>query len=122
MADKGKGKQPRKGIRGSERGPNRPAPAMHIHQPHLVHVVSISANGRNATAHAHTITTAPPVPAYGEEDFATNAAVESADFSYDLGDTLLAAEFQEPETDGIVLMSKKKVYDNSVYIHYYSFV
>jgi hypothetical protein len=88
---------------------------MHIHQPHLGEVVSVSANGRSAMAHPHVIITEPSVPAY-QEDVTTNAAVESLDFSYDLGDTTLLAEVQEPETDGIVLMSKRKVYANSVHI------
>jgi hypothetical protein len=51
---------------------------------------------------------------YGQEDAATNAAVESWNFSYDLGDTSLMGEIQGPETDGIVLASRKKVYENSV--------
>ncbi|KAJ7828551.1 hypothetical protein B0H14DRAFT_3718702 [Mycena olivaceomarginata] len=45
------------------------------------------------------------------EDFGTNAAVEDTDFSYDLGDSALVPEIQEPASDGIIL--KRKVYENS---------
>jgi hypothetical protein len=89
---------------------------MHIHQPHFGQVVSVSANGRSAIAHAHVVNTQSraAIPSYVQEDLATNAAVESWDFSYDLGDTTLLGEVQAPETDGIVLAKKKKVYENSV--------
>jgi hypothetical protein len=96
------------------RGGNRPAPAMHIHQPHIAQVVSVSANGHSAIARPHVLETEPYVPDYVQEDFVTNAAVESCDFSYDLGDTSLLGEIQEPESDGIVFTSKRKVYENSV--------
>ncbi|KAJ7055520.1 hypothetical protein C8F01DRAFT_1087830 [Mycena amicta] len=102
-----------KGHRGSARAP---PPAMHIHQPHLGQVVSTSANGRTATAHAHVVATQPraAIPSYIQEDIQTSAAVEDWDFSYDLGDTTLLGEVQGPETDGIVLTTKKKkVYENS---------
>ncbi|KAF7365867.1 CxC2 domain-containing protein [Mycena venus] len=55
----------------------------------------------------------PNVPSYFEEDFQTNAAVESVDFSYDLGDTALVGEVQELGSDGIILKSRRKVYQNS---------
>ncbi|KAJ7699780.1 hypothetical protein B0H14DRAFT_3528323 [Mycena olivaceomarginata] len=89
---------------------------MHIHPPHFGQVVSVSANGRSAIAHAHVVNTQSQaaIPSYVQEDLATNAAVESWDFSYDLGETLLG-EVQAPETDGIVLAKKKKVYENSDY-------
>ena len=75
----------------------------------------MSVNGRSAMARPHVIVTEPNIPAY-QEDVTTNAAVESLDFSYDLGDAALLPEVQEPETDGIVLTSKRKVYENSVSI------
>jgi hypothetical protein len=50
---------------------------------------------------------------YAQEDLVTNA-VESWDFSYELGDTSLMGEVQPPDNDGILLISKKKVYKNSV--------
>jgi ATP-dependent DNA ligase len=56
----------------------------------------------------------PNVPSYFEEDFQTNAAVESIDFSYDLSDTALVGEVQELGSDGIILKSRRKVYQNSV--------
>jgi hypothetical protein len=65
---------------------------MHIHQPHFAQVVSVSANGRNASAPAHVIPTEPTLSAYNQEDIVTNAAVENWDFSYDLGDTALVGE------------------------------
>jgi hypothetical protein len=96
-------------------GRDRPTvPAMHVHQPHFVQVVSMSSNGHSVTAPAHTLQTHPSVPSYFEEDFQTNAVVESIDFSYDLGDTALVGEMQEPALDGIILKSRRKVYQNSV--------
>jgi hypothetical protein len=87
---------------------------MHIHQPHFATVVSVSSSGRAATTQTHSVRTQPNLPAYVQEDMTTNAAVESWEFSYDLGDTALVGEVQAPEADGILLMSKKKVYENSV--------
>ncbi|KAJ7772152.1 hypothetical protein B0H14DRAFT_2539080 [Mycena olivaceomarginata] len=86
---------------------------MHIHQPHLGEVISMSANGRSATTESHVVDTHASIPSYVQEDVATNAAVESWDFGYDLGDPSLVGEVQEPETDGIML--KRKVYQNSDY-------
>jgi hypothetical protein len=90
---------------------------MHVHQPHFAKVISVSSNGRNATARAHVVNTEPRIPDYVQEDAATNAAVENWEFSYDLGDTTLVGEVQVPVNDGIVLKSKKKVYENSVRIN-----
>ncbi|KAJ6528208.1 hypothetical protein B0H19DRAFT_1275002 [Mycena capillaripes] len=90
-----------------------PPPAMHTHNHHIAEVVSISANGRTATSTVHVVETGSSMPDYIQEDLATNAAVEHWDFSYDLGDTSLQPEVQPPETDGISMTSKKKVYDNS---------
>jgi hypothetical protein len=105
-------------------------PTMHVHQQHFAQVVSVSSNGRSVTAPAHTLQTHPNVPSYFEEDFQTNAAVESFDFSYDLGDTALVGEVQDPMSDGIILKSRRKVYQNSVgrqpvlamYTHFLFFV
>lgn len=87
---------------------------MHIHQPHVAQVVSVSANGRAAIAPTHAVHTQPSLPDYAQEDMDTNAAVESWDFSYELGDTSLVGEVQPLDNDGIRLTSKKKVYENSV--------
>ncbi|KAF8182181.1 hypothetical protein K438DRAFT_1975719 [Mycena galopus ATCC 62051] len=84
---------------------------MHIHQPHIGEVVSVSANGCTAATHTHVVSSEPSVPEYFQEDVITNAALEDFDFSYDLGDTALLGETQEPETDGIQM--KRKVYQNS---------
>ncbi|KAF8122730.1 hypothetical protein K438DRAFT_2004166 [Mycena galopus ATCC 62051] len=88
---------------------------MHIHQPYVAEVVSVSANGRTATSHVHAVDIQPSLPGYSQEDIVTNGAVESWEFSYDLGDTSLLAEVQAPNTDGIVLTAKRKVYKNSDY-------
>ncbi|KAJ7029322.1 hypothetical protein C8F04DRAFT_1264984 [Mycena alexandri] len=89
---------------------------MHAHEAHIAEVVSVSSSGRTATTRAHIIeASGPSVPAYEAEDLATNVAAESFDFSYDLGDTGLPAEVQPPETDGIELTAKRKVYENSDY-------
>jgi hypothetical protein len=100
--------------KGQRGGTRPPAPRMHVHQPHFAEVVSVSANGRFATTRAHPVDTEPGVADYVQEDFATNAAVENWEFSYDLGDTTLLGEVQAPANNGIVLKSKKKVYVNSV--------
>lgn len=97
------------------RGGERPAPpTMHVHQPHVAELVSVSANGRTALTRTHVVDTQPSVPSYVQEDMATNAAVESWEFSYDLGDATLVGEVQAPDDDGILLTSKRKVYENSV--------
>ncbi|KAK7050147.1 CxC2 domain-containing protein [Favolaschia claudopus] len=89
---------------------------MHIHNPHIGQVVSVSANGRTISAPAHQVHPDPALAvSYAEEDPRTNAAVESMDFSYDLGDTSLLAEVQGAESDGIVLTGKRRVYQNSDY-------
>ncbi|KAJ6556071.1 hypothetical protein B0H19DRAFT_1262187 [Mycena capillaripes] len=88
---------------------------MHVHQPHVAGVVSVSANGRTASSSAHIVDTEPRLPDYIQEDVSTNAAIKSWEFSYDLGDTSLMAEVQPPDEDGILLTSKRKVYENSDY-------
>ncbi|KAJ7049321.1 hypothetical protein C8F01DRAFT_1093508 [Mycena amicta] len=104
-----------KTTKGRHDGRAPPPPAMHIHQPHLGQVVSTSTNGRTATAHTHVVNTQSraTIPSYIQEDVETNAAVEHWDFSYDLGDTTLLSKVQVPETDGILLANKRKVYENS---------
>jgi hypothetical protein len=87
---------------------------MHVHHPHIGEVISVSANGRTATAHAHVVHSQPAVPEYIQEDSFTNAAVQSWEFSYDLGDTALVGEIQPADVDGIRLTAKKRVYENSV--------
>jgi hypothetical protein len=85
---------------------------MYVHQPHVATVFSVSANGRRVTERSHNITLmAPP---YAQEDMITNSAIEAWDFGYDLGDTSLRAEIQEPAASGVIL--KRKVYENSVRI------
>ncbi|KAF7343966.1 CxC2 domain-containing protein [Mycena venus] len=108
MTSKAKGK----GQCGGERAPR---PQMHIHQPHFAQVVSVSANGRSATSHTHPLNVTHKAPDYVHEDILTNAAVESWDHGYDLGDPALVAEVQEDVDDGILLKSKRKVYENSDY-------
>jgi hypothetical protein len=104
------GKNKGKGRRGADRPP---PPSMHVHQPHFGQVVSISGNGRSVSAPGHIVHTERALPAYIEEDFTTNAAVDSEDFSYDLGDITLVPEVQDLPADGIILQ-KRKVYENSV--------
>ncbi|KAF8198796.1 hypothetical protein K438DRAFT_1759449 [Mycena galopus ATCC 62051] len=99
--------------KGSRGGARPPPPMMHVHAPHIGQIVTMSTNGRRANTSAHPVNMVPSVPVFTAEDINTNAAVESLDFSYDLGDTSLHGELQEPETDGIKL--KRKVYENSDY-------
>ncbi|KAJ7483686.1 hypothetical protein B0H11DRAFT_1914569 [Mycena galericulata] len=102
------------GRKGGGRPP--PPPRMYTHQPHTAEVVSVSADGRRANATSKAVDTQPGVPSYYQDDAATNAAVESGDFSYNLSDTGLFPEVQLPENDGIILTSsKRKVYENSDY-------
>jgi hypothetical protein len=58
--------------------------------------------------------TGPTAPTYFAEDLATNAAVESPDFTYDMGNDSLAPEQEPPESDGISVRVKAKRYANSV--------
>ncbi|KAF7361099.1 CxC2 domain-containing protein [Mycena sanguinolenta] len=89
---------------------------MHIHDPHVTSLVSVSANGRHTTETTRIVSSVlSGVPAYIQEDVNTSAVVESWDFSYDLGDTSLLGEVQETAAMGVVLKSKRKVYENSDY-------
>jgi hypothetical protein len=90
---------------------------MHVHRPHFAEVVSVSANARSAMARAHIVDTEASIPDYVQEDAATNTAIENWEFSYDLGDTTLVGEVQAPADNGIVLRSKKRVYENWVRIN-----
>ncbi|KAJ7300618.1 hypothetical protein DFH08DRAFT_979518 [Mycena albidolilacea] len=68
-----------------------------------------------ASTHAHVVRSQLAVLEYVQEDSFTNAAVESWEFSYDLGDTALIREVQPADDDGIRLTAKKTVYENSDY-------
>jgi hypothetical protein len=87
---------------------------MHIHEPHFGEVVSVSSTGRSVSTSSHAVHLHPSVPSYIQEDIQTNAAVESWEFGYDLGDTTLIGEVQDPLVDGIVFTTKRKVFENSV--------
>ncbi|KAJ7875001.1 hypothetical protein B0H14DRAFT_2569031 [Mycena olivaceomarginata] len=102
---------------GRQGGARAPAAlTMHVHHPHIGEVISVSANGRTATTHAHVVHSQPAVPEYIQEDSFTNAAVASWEFSYNLGDTALVGEIQPADKDGIRLTAKKRVYENSVHV------
>ncbi|KAJ7837780.1 hypothetical protein B0H14DRAFT_3701757 [Mycena olivaceomarginata] len=58
------------------------------------------------------------MPAHFEEDFATNAGLDAADFGYTMGDTSLEAEEQAPEDDGISVRVKAKRYQNSTWVNH----
>ncbi|KAF8174535.1 hypothetical protein K438DRAFT_1908885 [Mycena galopus ATCC 62051] len=109
MGSRGKSKSG-KGTRG---GARPPAPAMYVHQPHVATLFSVSDNGRRVMERSHAFSTFPIAPPYAQEDIITSAAIENWDFSYDLGDTSLHPEVQEPAASGVVL--KRKVYENSDY-------
>jgi hypothetical protein len=102
-----------RGRQGGQTAGRAPAPQMHTHQPHFAQVVSTASNGRNVLAASHLVDTDPAIPEYAQEDLTTSAAIESWDFSYDLGDTTLQPEVQAPENDGI-RFTRRKVYENSV--------
>ncbi|KAJ7129684.1 hypothetical protein C8R44DRAFT_872918 [Mycena epipterygia] len=83
---------------------------MYEHQPHLGSVVSTSANGRRITESSAPIDVqAERDESYYQEDIATNAALEDANFRWDLGDMSLPAEVPEadPIADGISFKKKK---------------
>ncbi|KAF8162287.1 hypothetical protein K438DRAFT_1775989 [Mycena galopus ATCC 62051] len=82
---------------------------MYTHQPHASEVLSISADGRRGTAIPAVVQTREPPPSYYQEDAATNAALEAADFSYSMGDLSLPPEEQQ------VPVQKRKQYVNSNY-------
>ncbi|KAJ7493553.1 hypothetical protein FB451DRAFT_1387723 [Mycena latifolia] len=76
-------------------------------------VISHSEDGRRANTIFDEVITAPEPPAHFLEDHATNAARESANFSYDLGDTSWIPVPEEPSMDGIVMTGPRKHYENS---------
>ncbi|KAJ7118609.1 hypothetical protein C8R43DRAFT_960209 [Mycena crocata] len=88
------------------------APMLYEHRPDRALVMRTSADNR----HAHEDSTsviAPPVttPAYYPEDVLTNAALESADWDYGLGDESLPPE--PAGADGISMRMKAKRNRNS---------
>ncbi|KAF8146729.1 hypothetical protein K438DRAFT_2092496 [Mycena galopus ATCC 62051] len=89
-------------------------PTMYTHEPHKSEVLSISADGRRGTTTSAIVHTHPEIPAYYQEDAATNAALEAEEFSYSMGDMTLPVEEQEPD-DLPPSAAKRKRYDNSDY-------
>lgn len=91
-------------------------PTLYQHRLDRASVVRISNDGRRAIAHSGPVdrVLADATPVHFEEDLATNAALDAADFGYGMGDDSLAAEEQEPEADGISVRVKAKRYTNSV--------
>jgi hypothetical protein len=88
---------------------------MYTHRPDQASVVRVSNDGRCVLDRATpAFRTQPKAPTYFAEDLATNAAVESPDFMYDIGDDSLAPEQEPPESDGISVHVKAKCYANSV--------
>jgi hypothetical protein len=85
---------------------------MYTHEPHVSDILSISADGRRGAATSAVVQTQPDVPSYYEQDLATNAVLEAADFSYAMGDTSFPVEEQDPGP--ITPVAKKKRYENSV--------
>jgi hypothetical protein len=94
------------------------APSLYNHRPDTATVVRISNDGRRARE--ETVRVERPsqaVPTYFHEDLETNAALDSQDFDYAMGDTSLDPEDQAPEEDGISVHVKAKRYENSVHLH-----
>lgn len=92
------------------------APTMYEHQPHVASVVSMSADGRRGTERSTTVDVpVETLPAYYQEDVATNARLEDANFRWDLNDDSLAPEGPPEDIvpDGINF-GKKKRQENSV--------
>jgi hypothetical protein len=88
---------------------------MYTHHPDQASVVRVSNDGRRVLDRATPVLrTGPTAPTYFAEDLATNAAVESPDFTYDMGDDSLAPELEPPESDSISVRVKAKRYTNSV--------
>ncbi|KAJ7429361.1 hypothetical protein B0H11DRAFT_2266008 [Mycena galericulata] len=85
---------------------------MHVHQPHTSERLHVSSDGRRGFTNVTAVNTDPDLPVYAE-DAATNAALESFDFGYGMGDDSLRPEFQEPPPAGVVLIEKNKRYENS---------
>ncbi|KAJ7024853.1 hypothetical protein C8F04DRAFT_1269860 [Mycena alexandri] len=89
------------------------APSMYEHRPDSASVVRISDDGRRAHDRAVRVERVTETPAYFMDDPATNAALDSADFDYAMGDTGLPSEEQGPDSDGISVRVKAKRYQNS---------
>jgi hypothetical protein len=79
-----------------------------------------STDGRRAIRSVAPVLATPDIPLaqpeseYYQEDLATSAALESHDFNYTMGDFSLQPEIQEPSSNEIRFMAKRKRYENSV--------
>lgn len=83
---------------------------MYTHEPHTSEILGVSSDGRRTAPTAGIVHTQSEAPSYYQEDTATNAALENADFSYGMGDMSLPVE----EQIHVIPPVKKKRYDNSV--------
>jgi len=92
--------------RGGSRAPGTSG-ALLTHQPHLSSVVNTSQDGRRATERSSAIDMH-AAPEYYQDDSVTNAAVESWDSGYDLGDNSLAPDSTIADPTGINVKTKKK--------------
>ncbi|KAJ7859269.1 hypothetical protein B0H13DRAFT_2356157 [Mycena leptocephala] len=93
---------------------------MLTHTPHTSEVfLGASADGRRAIRSVLPVLATPNIPLaqpgseYYQEDLATNAALESHDFNYTMGDISLQPEIQELSSNEILFTGKKKRYENS---------
>jgi hypothetical protein len=94
------------------------APHLYNHRADVASVVRVSSDRRRVLEEVVPVENFPQTtPAHFEEDFATNAGLDAADFGYTMGDTSLEAEEQAPEDDGISVRVKAKRYQNSVRTH-----
>jgi len=80
---------------------------MHEHQPHLGSFISVSLDGLRASEVSVALDVNNATPAYHQEDILTNAALEDANFRWDLGDMSLPTDDPvDPVADGISFKKK----------------
>ncbi|KAK7018251.1 CxC2 domain-containing protein [Favolaschia claudopus] len=98
---------------GHRRGRGGAPPTLYTHRPDRAAVVRVSNDRRRVLERAAPVDRTATLPEYYQEDVNTNSALDSADFTYDMGDDSLVPEEEGPETDGISVRVRAKRYTNS---------
>ncbi|KAJ7808914.1 hypothetical protein B0H13DRAFT_2385568 [Mycena leptocephala] len=93
---------------------------MLTHTPYISEVfLGTSADGRQAIRSVAPVLPTPDVPQdhseYFQEDVSTNAALESLDFNYTMGDFSLQPQLQEATSNQIIYTARKR-YENSDFL------
>lgn len=93
-----------------------PAPALFISPAAQSTVVTSSRDSRRVRTSTTPVFTNSSTAAYFEEDPKTNAALDSSDFNYSLGDNTLNTDAEVPENDRINVILVTRRNKNSVSI------